>query len=296
MTPAAEWVVITGLSGSGKTLASQHFEDMGYFCVDNMPVGLLPAFEKLALASHADLPRVALVVDVRERSFLKDFPKVYKALLEDSHLKSTLIFLECDTSVLLKRFSESRRRHPLNAQGGDAPALDLRDAIEEERRLLLPVRELADIVIDTTALPAARLKAMLREKLPAGSRAGEMRVAVTSFGFKHGIPSDASLVLDVRFLPNPHYDDALRPLDGLNPLVRGFVEKTPEYGEFLRRAVDLLAYLVPKYREEGKAYLGIAVGCTGGRHRSVVVADALAAAVAKMGFTPHVEHRDKDRE
>ena len=297
---ASEWVVITGLSGSGKTLASQCFEDMGYFCVDNMPIGLLHAFKKMAVASSRDMPRVALVVDVRERHFLHDFPRVYREILGDAAVKSTLIFFEADTPALLRRFQESRRIHPLSAAAASSSeggaSLDLAGAVEEERRLLQPVREIADVVVDTTNLAAAKLREMLHQRFSAGGKGDGMRIGVTSFGFKHGAPRDASMVLDVRFIPNPHYDDALRPLDGLHPLVVKFVEGTEEYREFLAKAVDLLRYLIPKYQVEGKAYLGLAVGCTGGRHRSVVVANALAAALVESGYAPYVEHRDKDGE
>ncbi len=290
----AEWIIITGMSGSGKTLASRCFEDMGYFCVDNLPVGLFSRFKTLVMASRSDIPKAVLVVDVRERGFLKDFPAVYKEMLSDGDMRSTLIFFETGTPALLKRFSETRRRHPLSAQAN--ASLELEAAIEEERRLLLPSRELADLVVDTTTLQAPKLKEFLRSKFGGDTTQETLRLSLTSFGFKYGIPSDANLVFDVRFLPNPHYDEKLRPFDGLHPLVRRFVETSPECGEFLKKTTDLAAYLIPKYQSEGHSYLGIAVGCTGGRHRSVVVAGALAEALSNMGYAPYIRHRDKDRE
>jgi UPF0042 nucleotide-binding protein len=295
MTASVEWVIVTGLSGSGKTLASHCFEDMGFFCVDNLPLSLLPAFRNLVLTSQDNIRKVALVADVREGGFLKEFPRVYKAMLEDPHFKCTLVFFEASTPVLLRRFSETRRRHPLEMMHAGG-AMDLGAAVEQERRLLAPVRELADIVIDTSDAPPPKTLERLRREFSHAVPKSGLRISVVSFGFKYGVPANANLVFDARFLPNPHYDEALRPHDGRHPAVREFLAKNGEYGDFLAQTSKMLAFLVPLFEREGRSYLTVAVGCTGGKHRSVALAEDLAAALRGMGREPRVEHRDKDAE
>jgi UPF0042 nucleotide-binding protein len=282
---ALQLVLVTGLSGAGKTEASRALEDAGFYVVDNLPPALIPTFAELC-AGSAHVHRAALVVDIRGGEF---FDSVAAALagLDAAGVSYEILFLDADDAVLVRRFKESRRRHPL------APLGRLADGIAEERRRIAPLRARAQRVLDTTGLRPAELRARVRALY---AQEGTPRLAVTlvSFGFKHGIPADADLVFDVRFLPNPHYDPALRPLSGRDQAVADFVLRSPVTRRFLDLVQPLLDFLLPHYAAEGKAQLVVAVGCTGGRHRSVAVVDALAERLRTPGFSVEVCHRDCD--
>jgi UPF0042 nucleotide-binding protein len=277
--------MITGLSGSGKTHVSRALEDVGWFCVDNLPTALIPRFGELILGS-AELRRSVVVVDVREPHFVRQFPPVYRAL-GGKGLATGLLFLEASERVLLRRFSETRRPHPLAV---NQPAIE---GIRQERELLRPIRKMADLILDTSRYTVHELRDYVREQYDLRSSSSPLVLSVTSFGYKYGVPSEADLVFDVRFLPNPNFVPALRRLTGKHPDVVAFLEKEPDTAALLRRLKSFLGFLIPRYVREGKSYLTIAIGCTGGRHRSVMVAEALARELSKRGGPlVKVRHRD----
>lgn len=285
--PRGRFIVVTGLSGAGKSQAIRALEDLGYFCVDNLPTQLIPTLANLSKRGSADLPKVALVIDVREGSFLREFPRVWKRLKATPGLDPLLIFLEASHETLVRRFSETRRPHPL------AHGRSVVEGLQAERRRMQKIRELADEIVDTTHLTVHQLRERFLGFSEARSPRQKLLVTVLSFGFKHGLPVDADLVFDVRFLPNPHFVDRLRPQTGRDPAVVKFLERQPLTGEFLARLRDLLLFLMPQYVHEGKSYLTIAIGCTGGRHRSVMVAEALKPALSTVpGVRVQVRHRD----
>jgi UPF0042 nucleotide-binding protein len=281
-------LVITGMSGAGKTLALHALEDAGYFCVDNLPPRLLPTLVDLCSQSRQPIVKVALVADVRGGEFFRDLTNAVNKLRSESY-EVRVFFLEASDEVLVQRYKETRRRHPLSNNGRD-----LLQAIQLEREQLAEIRELADEVIDTSGLTPQQLRDEILRRLQLGDGT-TMQVKVVSFGFKYGVPVDADLVFDVRFLPNPNYDPALRPLTGQDERVKEFVLKQTETKEFLSRLKALLEFTLPLYRREGKSYLTIAVGCTGGRHRSVTLAEAIAEIVKANGFVCTVVHRDIGR-
>ena len=281
-------LVITGMSGAGKTLALHALEDAGYFCVDNLPPRLLPTLVDLCSQSRQPIAKVALVADVRGGEFFRDLTDAIGKLRSESY-EVRIFFLEASDEVLVQRYKETRRRHPLSNDGRD-----LLQAIQLEREQLAEIRELADEVIDTSGLTPQQLRDEILRRLQLGDGT-TMQVKVVSFGFKYGVPVDADLVFDVRFLPNPNYDPALRPLTGQDERVKEFVLKQAETKEFLSRLKALLEFTLPLYRREGKSYLTIAVGCTGGRHRSVTLAEAVAEIVKANGFVCTVVHRDISR-
>ena len=283
------FVVMTGLSGSGKTLAGNCLEDLGFFCVDNLPAQLIPPFYDLIRTSSPAIERAALVIDVREATFLSEFPGILDQL-RTAGAPIELVFFECSEEVQHRRFSETRRPHPLSR-----PEVTLDDAIRAERESLGEIRRVADRVIDTSRFTAHQLRAYMKRSYGVEG-AGQMNINVMSFGFKYGGPTDADLLFDVRFLPNPYFVDGLRSLNGLDDEVRTFVESQPETPEFQRRLYDLIDFLVPRYVAEGKSYLTIAVGCTGGKHRSVALSEALAARLRDDDLPVHVSHRDLGRE
>src|SRR5581483_8550780 len=258
--PRAELVIITGMSGSGKASALKAFEDLGYYCVDNLPVELIPRFAELAVQS-AEIQRTALVVDVREGSKLEQLPGILKSVKQ--MIPTKVIYLEASDAALLRRFSETRRPHPL---GTDAP---VKSALQEERRHLKQIRGLADFVIDTSKFNVHELRAHLTHQFEQRASDKNILVSCVSFGFKHGVPEDADLVFDVRFLPNPHFVPEFRPLTGRDPQVAKYIRSFPQTQEFINRISELLVYLLPHYIREGKSYLTISFGCTGGQHRSV---------------------------
>ena len=285
--PRGRFIVVTGLSGAGKSQAIRALEDLGYFCVDNLPTQLIPTLATLSKRGSADLPKVALVIDVREGSFLRDFPRVWKRLKATPGLDPLLIFLEATHDTLVRRFSETRRPHPL------AHGRSVVEGLEAERQQMQKIRELADEIVDTTHLTVHQLRERFLGFSEARSPRQKLLVTLLSFGFKHGLPVDADLVFDVRFLSNPHFVQRLRPQTGRDPAVVKFLERQPLTGEFLERLRDLLLFLVPQYVREGKSYLTIAIGCTGGRHRSVMVAEALKLSVSTVaGVRVQVRHRD----
>ena len=283
------FVVLTGLSGAGKSYAIKCFEDMGFFCVDNLPTTLIPTFADLTARSAQRMQRVALGADVREGEYLSHLMEALDEVRKRGH-DVEVLFLEASDEALVRRYHETRRRHPL---GGDGNMLD---AIRAERKAMSNLREIADRIVDTSALTVHQLKDLLVELYGLPRTRHGLTTSLVSFGFKHGIPFDADLVFDVRFLPNPHFVKELRPLDGRAAPVREFVMQHEVSRELLARLKDLLRFLVPCYEREGKAYLTVAIGCTGGRHRSVTFVAELRQFLEGLGFAPSVVHRDLDRE
>lgn len=279
--------IVTGMSGAGKSSMMQVLEDMGYYCVDNLPPDLFLKFVELILQAKSGLARVALMADVRGGRFFRD---TYDALEELRHkgISYEIIFLEASDDILVRRFKETRRRHPLAYNGS------VLDGIREERKRLRNIRGRADLVIDTTNLRVQDFKEMVEEML-ATDKDERMQVSITSFGFKYGLPIDADLVMDVRFLPNPYYVPELKAQTGLNVAVRDYVLDKPESQDFIRRYSELLLSLLPQYMREGKRHLVIAVGCTGGQHRSVAVAEELSRRLLAGGANVMVVHRDMER-
>jgi UPF0042 nucleotide-binding protein len=282
----AELVIITGMSGSGKASVLKAFEDVGYYCVDNLPVELIPRFAELAVHS-VEVGRTALVVDVREGSQLDQLPGILKSVRE--MIPTKVVYLEASDAVLLRRFSETRRPHPL---GTDAP---VKSALKAERRHLGAIRRLADFVIDTSKFNVHELRAHITERFREHSSEKGILVSCVSFGFRHGVPEDADLVFDVRFLPNPHFVPEFRPLTGRDPRVAKYIRSFPQTKEFIRRISDLLVYLLPHYVHEGKSYLTITFGCTGGQHRSVMIAEDVGRNLRKAGYRVKVVHRDSPK-
>jgi UPF0042 nucleotide-binding protein len=287
MTQGLRAVVVTGLSGSGKSTALKVLEDLGFYCIDNLPVALLPKFVELWQSSREEVSRVALGIDVRERRFLHEFPRVFDEL-RAAGAEPEVIYLEASDDVLVRRFSETRRPHPA-AEGGAVA-----DGIRREREALRELRALASRIIDTSAFTVHELRAALRELL-ATPDAGSMTISLVSFGYKHGLPTDADLALDCRFLPNPFFVEELRPKTGTDPEVAAYVLERPDAQEFLTHVLALLGFTLPRYQREGKSYLTIAVGCTGGRHRSVVLVEELRRRLAALGHRVLVRHRDLER-
>lgn len=289
MGESIPFVVITGMSGAGKSFAIKCFEDMGFFCVDNLPTTLMPTFADLVGRSAQTIHRVALGVDVREGEYLQHLLDAIAELRNRNH-QVEVLFVEASDEALVRRYHETRRRHPL---GGDG---HVHDAIRAERKALAHMREIADRIIDTSALTVHQFRDLLLELYGAPKTRPGLQTSVISFGFKHGIPIDADLVFDVRFLPNPHFVNDLRPRDGRDAAVRDFILRHEESRELVRHLEDLLRFLLPAYQREGKAYLTVAIGCTGGRHRSVAIAEELKRFLDDLGFPPSVVHRDLDRE
>lgn len=283
--PGTEFLVITGLSGSGRSSAVKAFEDLGAYCVDNLPTALLPQMIELTHRSTLELDLVVLGMDIRERSFVQQFPQVFRAAIARG-IRIRMIFLEASESVLVRRFSETRRVHPL---GG---ALPLVEAIREERRELEPLRDLADQIVDTSQMRIRDLRERMIGIAHAGRTGRGLIVNVISFGFKHAAPAEADLVFDVRFIRNPFFEEGLKALSGFDAPVRDFVLGRPETVSFLAAFLPFLAFLVPLYRVEGRAYLTLAIGCTGGRHRSPVIARVVAEALAEQGFRVTTRNRD----
>jgi UPF0042 nucleotide-binding protein len=280
-------VIITGLSGSGMSAATNAFEDLGYFCVDNLPITMLPTFARLVTTNSDEkgIERAALVIDIREGTFLVDFGKQLAAL-RAAGLSVYVLFLEASDDVLQHRFSETRRPHP--ADNGQT----LKQAISAERTAMAQVRSLADQIIDTSEHTVHTLRSHLLERFSPDRKGGPMRVQVLSFGHKYGNPGDMELLFDVRHLPNPHFIPELKPLSGHDKRVVKYLRAQPEVEETLSRFSDLLDYLLPQYKREGKSYVTVGIGCTGGRHRSVMVANALGRRLRRSGFDAHVVHRD----
>jgi len=280
-------VIITGLSGSGMSSATNAFQDLGYFCVDNLPVTMLPTFGRLVSTDDEEkgISRAALVIDIREGRFLADFEKQLHALRE-SGLRVSVLFFEASDDVLQYRFSETRRPHPADKGQG------LLAAIRAERQAMAKIRSHADQIIDTSEHTVHTLRSFLLARFSPDRKGAPMRVEVMSFGHKYGNPGDLELLLDVRHLPNPHFVPDLKPLSGHDPRVVRYLRSQDEVQETLQRFTDLLSYLLPLYKREGKSYVTVGIGCTGGRHRSVMIANALARALRREGFDARATHRD----
>jgi UPF0042 nucleotide-binding protein len=279
-------VLLTGLSGSGKSTATKAFEDIGYFCVDNLPAVLLPKIIDIVSEARGESSQIALVADVRGREFLRDFARVIGDLRRGGH-EVHVLFLDADDDVLLRRFSETRRKHPLAGPGG------AKEAIRRERKVLKPLREMADTVLNTSEYTVHQLRDALLRRFRKPDADG-LRVSIVSFGYRYGIPLEADMVIDVRFLPNPNFVPALKTHTGLERKVRDYVLTAPNTRRFLRLLTSILHFLLPLYTKEGKAYFTLGIGCTGGRHRSVAVAEALSAILAREA-APAVVHRDLHR-
>ncbi len=282
-------VILTGVSGSGKSTALRALEDVGFYCVDNLPVVFLEKLLELSGHTAGEVSRIALVVDAREPRFLSDAPQAIEQVRQKGN-DVQVLFLDASDESLVRRYSETRRRHPLAGEGGTVP-----DGIATERRALADLKALADEVIDTTTLNVHELKRLVTRRFAAGDGA-RLGITLVSFGFRFGIPTHADMVLDVRFLPNPFFIPELKPHPGTDPRVAGYVLGQPDAKAFLERLTDMLGFLLPRYRAEGKSYLTIAVGCTGGKHRSVALAASLAERLEAGGQPVRLWHRDVEKE
>ena len=282
----AELVIITGLSGSGKATVLKALEDLGYYAVDNLPVGLLPKFAELAKEA-ANVRRAALVIDIREGENLRHFPAIFQKLRR--RVPATLLFLEADERTLMRRFSETRRPHPLGIESS------VLKSVRTERARLAPIRKVADYVINTSKFNVHELRDVIEDKFRDGRPESQIRIDITSFGYRHGVPPDSDLVFDVRFLPNPNYIPEFKNLTGRHPRVARYIRSFPQTVEFIDRISDLLVYLIPHYIAEGKSYLTIAFGCTGGHHRSVMIASEIRKRLERAGFKVKETHRDVAR-
>jgi len=281
--PKPELVIITGLSGSGKGSVLKALEDLGFYSVDNLPVDLIPKFAELT----RDNPKIkcaALVVDIREGEGLKRFPAVYASIRESVNAK--LVFLEAEDQAIVRRFSETRRPHPLGTEKS------VSKSVRSERALLEPIRQMADLIIDSSKFTVHELREFIEERFRGERDQTAIVIYVTSFGYRNGVPPDSDLVFDVRFLPNPNYIPEFKNLTGRNPAVAKYIRSFPQTVEFVQRISDLLIYLLPHYIHEGKSYLTIAFGCTGGQHRSVMMADQIRKNLANAGYKAKVNHRD----
>ncbi|MCF8041270.1 MAG: RNase adapter RapZ [Desulfarculaceae bacterium] len=282
----ARFVVITGLSGTGKSTALKALEDLGYYAVDNLPVELLPAFVKLPLRHVGESFQAALVMDVRAHDFVERFPRTFLRLANQGH-NLELLYLEASDEVLIRRFSQTRRQHPLSGPEGS-----VREGLDRERALLLPVKELANQIIDTSRFTVHDLRQEVFSLYNQSSEPARMQLNFITFGFKYGLPQEADMVMDVRFLDNPYFVDELRHLDGREPQVVDFIFQGQESKEFLKKFKDLLEFLIPAYQREGKTQLTVALGCTGGHHRSVAVAEWLVRNLTASGVRLTLRHRD----
>ncbi|HXG89088.1 MAG TPA: RNase adapter RapZ [Vicinamibacterales bacterium] len=285
------FLVVTGMSGAGKSHAIRALEDLGYYCVDNLPTPLIPVLADLSLHEDADNPKVAVVVDVRERRFIREFPPVWRRLKAVPGLRPKLIFLEASDAALLRRFSETRRPHPL------APDRPIAEALSEERQILARIRATADDIVDTSDLTVHELRQVFHGMASDRTQRARLMLTFESFGFKHGVPLDADLVFDCRFLPNPHFVSGLRAKTGKDKEVITYMRRYPATREFATRLSSFLRYVVPHYVSEGKAYLTVAIGCTGGRHRSVYLAESLKKELAGLkNVSTRTRHRDLARD
>lgn len=282
MEPASI-IIITGLSGAGKSNAVKVFEDMGYFCVDNLPAPLIPTFAELCQKADGKVSKIALVIDIRGDLFLDELNHNLD-LLQEMGVPYQILFLEASDEVLIQRFKETRRNHPLSPQGA------ISDGIRLEREKLSELRGRADWILDTSRLKASELRTELREQW-AGEQ-DKLSVSITTFGYKHGVPIDTDLLMDVRFIPNPFYIPELRPLTGRDAAVQEYVFQSAECQEFLQRFSELLKFLLPNYKKEGKTHISIGIGCTGGQHRSIAIGIRLAEILQAEGYSVNIKHRD----
>ncbi|GBD39546.1 MAG: nucleotide-binding protein [Deltaproteobacteria bacterium] len=275
-------VIVSGLSGSGKSTAIKALEDTGYFCVDNLPPTLVPKFIELCSTSAERITKIAFVIDVREGIFLERAPEVIKELKEEGYTVE-LVFLESSNEALVKRYKETRRKHPLSPEG------NILEGIAREREMLKEIKNLSDHIIDTSLLNTHQLREIIQDKF-GKTDSHRLSLNFLSFGYKYGLPYDADVVIDVRFLPSPHFVEGLKNLTGLDKEVREYVLKNEDTIKFIEKIVDLLKFLIPKYQKEGKSYLTIAIGCTGGKHRSAVIVNEIAERFKHL--SPNIWHRD----
>ena len=278
-------VIITGLSGSGKSTALRALEDIGFFCVDNLPVVLLPRFLKIQSDDAKGITKVAMVMDLREKSFLEKYTRIFPKLKSMGY-KIEILFLDASDDALLHRFSETRRVHPISVKGS------VMEGVRLEREKLAPLKQMADRVIDTTSYNVHQLKDVVQRQFISSDISRRMIIHVTSFGYRFGIPADADIVLDVRFLPNPYFVEELKHYDGHHPEVRDYVLESEESRAFMQKLLHLMEFLIPLYEKEGKARLSLALGCTGGRHRSVVLANQLGSYFSDKNYIVTINHRD----
>ena len=288
MADTLELVIITGMSGAGKTVALQTFEDLGYFCVDNMPPSLLPKFWELVKES-GNITRVCLVIDLRSRAFFEEILSSISSIDNTSFVTTKIMFLDAADEALVSRYKETRRNHPLTQTGGTVI-----EGIKKERELLKDIKNRAQMIFDTSKTTPRQLRESILEKFRRTDQS-LFHIEIQSFGFKYAAPIDADIVMDVRFLPNPHYIAELKPLTGLDKPVYDYVMKQPETETFYRKFTDLLDYIIPGYKKEGKASVTIAIGCTGGQHRSVALTERIGLHLLNDGYKVHINHRDKDK-
>ncbi len=290
ISPSARVVIVTGMSGAGKTVAVQHLEDLGFFCVDNLPPILIPKFAELIQQSQGRINKVALVIDMRGREFFATLEESMKSLREQFTIPYEILFLDANDNVLVQRYKETRRKHPLAKDGS------LVDGIQAERLVLEDLRRMSDVVIDTSQMKPLQLKERLASVV-TGSDETSLAIHFVSFGFKYGVPIDADLMFDVRFLPNPHYIPELKPQTGQHPDVYEYVMKWSETQQFLAKFQDMLNFLIPQYKKEGKSQLIVGIGCTGGKHRSVAVAEYMFKTFSNSETEQlRIGHRDKDKD
>lgn len=289
MPDTPRFVLVTGLSGAGKSQALHILEDLGYFCIDNLPPALVPKLAELVVMPDQTQPKVAVCVDARTGQDLTALPTHLEAIAELG-LRPDTVFLDCSDEVLLKRYSETRRRHPSAVEG------DIMAGIQLERGLLSPIRARADLVVDTTGMPLTDLREQLAAAFSAGKEERQLFVTILSFGFKFGLPPEADMVMDIRFLPNPFYEEELRNATGNDPAVRDYVLENDAAKEFVRRTEELLRFLLPQYVAEPKSYLTVAIGCTGGKHRSVAMAHEVARFLRELDYEVRLRHRDIARQ
>jgi len=284
-----ELVIVTGLSGSGKSTVAKCFEDLGYYVVDNLPLPLLRELLQAPLSLVGDAERnIAVVTDVRAAGFAAEFPSIFLTI-DRAQVNPRLLFLESSDEALVRRFSETRRPHPVSKD------LPIADAIQRERDLLDELRGMADLVFDTSQWNVHEIRSKVNHAFATHAQGAEMVVSLVSFGFKYGVPTGSDLLFDVRFLPNPHFVPDLRPLTGRDPAVLSYLEAQPDYVELVDRLSELLLYLLPRYKKENRSYLSVAIGCTGGRHRSVAIVESLRQRLGAAGWDPRLRHRDIDR-
>ncbi len=284
MTDQLELVVITGMSGAGKTVAVQSFEDLGYYCIDNMPPSLLPTFWEL-MKESGKITKIALVIDLRTREFFNEITTVIKTMDNTQFITTRILFLEASDMALVSRYKESRRSHPLSVEGR------ILEGIQRERNMLKEIRSRAQLIVDTTNKSPRQLRQLLMEEF-AEKDYEPFRIDILSFGFKHGVPIDADIVMDVRFLPNPYYIDELKPKTGIDKEVYDYVMKQPETQLFYRKFINLIEYCLPGYKKEGKMNVTIAIGCTGGQHRSVALAERMGHHLKNENYHVKISHRD----
>jgi UPF0042 nucleotide-binding protein len=291
MKDRINFVIITGLSGAGKTKTVGVMEDLGYYCIDNLPPTLINDFIKIAQSTEGKINKICAVIDIRSKDFLKQFPQIVRELKKREDINIKIIFLEASVETLVKRFSETRRKHPFD----ETTSVTLEEKIKEEMNCLMPIKEMADIVLDTSNFKVQDLKRKIIEILTLPKEKA-LHITIITFGYKYGVPLQSDLVFDLRFIPNPFYEEELTLKSGLNKEVQDFVLSFDETKEFLNKLMDFLLFLIPYYIKEGKSYLTISLGCTGGHHRSVAVGEILSLKLKEKGFNVSVVHRDLENE